>query len=287
MLKEYPIQCPFNTLPKSHWIHIEKGREVKRREVKGREVKMQSINEILKNLKPLIQKENTEATSSPRRIKVWHYEDGSAYYADLGVRARSGEDLTMALARLRAEKIEKLFGDAQILTRFREWDFDSFPCGEGKERAFGEARKYAEGKPRTSLFIIGEYGVGKTGLAIAVLKERIKQEVPSLYVAVPDLLDKIRATFNGHGDYTELMEAVQRIDFLVMDDLGSEYPTAWAKEKMYQLIGYRHAWELPMVATSNLTPTELETQVGERVLWRMFEMGMVVVLRGRNLRKRS
>jgi len=71
-----------------------------------------------------------------------------------------------------------------------------------------------------------------------------------------------------------------------MDDLGSEYPTAWAKEKMYQLIGYRHAWELPMVGTSNLTPRELETQVGERVLWRMFEMGMVVWLKGRNLRKR-
>lgn len=234
---------------------------------------------------------NTETSSNGSailgsRISVWRYPDGSAYYADLGVTGLPGEDLPMALARLRSEKIARLFGEAQIPSRFADWDFNTFPKGQCRV-AYHTALEYAREAPSRSLFIIGACGVGKTGLAISILKERIKQEVPSLFVSVPDLLDKIRATFGGHGDYTELMDAVQKIDFLVLDDLGAEYPTAWAKEKMYQLIGYRHAWQLPMVATSNLTLEELERQVGERALWRMLEMGTVILLEGRNLRKRT
>jgi len=218
------------------------------------------------------------------KIKVCRYGDGSVYYTDLGVLALPGEDLTMALARLRAEKIQVLFGEAQIPERFKGWEFTTFP---GDKEALAMARKYVNKQSGESLFILGDFGVGKTSLAISILRERIAQDVPSLFVSVPDLLDKIRSTFDGHGDYTEVMEAIKKIDFLVLDDLGAEYPTMWAKEKLYQLIGYRHAWELPMVGTSNLTLGELERQLGSRSLWRMLEMGKVLVVEGKDLRRRK
>jgi len=218
------------------------------------------------------------------RIVRFRDSDGSYYYPGLGIRTLPGEDLTIALARQRSERIHRPFGDAQIPERFKDWEFSTFPVTEGKEEAFGLARTYAREAKSESLLIIGECGVGKTGLAVCILKERIVQEVASLFSAVPDLLDKIRSTFSGHHDYTDVMEAVKTIDFLLLDDLGAEYPTEWVKEKLYQLIGYRHDWNLPIVATSNLSLAELEEHLGARSLWRMIEMGQVIELGGRNLR---
>lgn len=77
----------------------------------------------------------------------------------------------------------------------------------------------------------------------------------------------------------------KRIDFLALDDLGAHHATGWAREKLFQVIGYRHDWLLPSVITSDRPLSELEAAIGRRTLARIVERGQVAVIGGRDLRR--
>ena len=219
------------------------------------------------------------------QLKAVHYPDGRVAYPELGLLRGARETLGQALDRKKRRLVEELFQRAMIPTAFGEWDFDTFPVDSAKRLAYDAALAYAQEAQRGNLLLVGATGTGKTGLAIAILKSRLQQGVPSLFISVPDLLDKIRATFDGQGDYTRLMEMVKRIDFLALDDLGAHHATEWAREKLFQVIGHRHDWLLPSVITSDRPLMELEAAIGRRTLARIVEQGPVVVIGGRDLRR--
>jgi len=218
-------------------------------------------------------------------LKAVHYPDGRTAYPELGILCAAGEALEEALARKKRGLVAQLFHRAMIPAAFSEWDFQTFPVDRLKQPACDAAQSYAQEVRRENLLLVGATGTGKTGLAVCILKARLAQGVPSLFVSVPDLLDKIRATFSGHGDYTQLMETVKTIDLLVLDDLGAHYATRWAGEKLFQILAYRHDWLLPTVITSDRPLSELETTVGRRTLARIVEHGQVVQVGGRDLRR--
>jgi DNA replication protein DnaC len=228
------------------------------------------------------------------QLRAIHYPDGRVAYPELGLICAAGETLAQALARKKRQFVAELFRRAMVPVACREWDFDTFPVEGGKAVAFRMALAYAQASPqgpvrgaawRENLLLVGATGTGKTGLAICILKARLEQGLPSLFVSVPDLLDKIRATFDGRGNYDQLMEAVKAVDLLALDDLGAHHATDWAREKLFQIIGHRHDWLLPTVITSDRPLAELQEIVGRRVLARIVEHGQVVQIGGRDLRR--
>ena len=73
-------------------------------------------------------------------------------------------------------------------------------------------------------------------------RRRISKRHPALFVTVPDLLDHLRSTFSPQStiSYDKLFEQVRKTPLLILDDLGTESATAWAKEKLYQLFNHRY-----------------------------------------------
>ena len=141
-----------------------------------------------------------------------------------------------------------------------------------------------EGK---GLYLCGGVGTGKTHLAVAVLVELVRKErVPSLFVTVPELLDNIREAYNKPGrDLDEWMEAVQNADFLVLDDLGSERPTEWVRERIFVIVNHRYREALPTVYTSNVGPKDLAEQLGARTASRIIAMCDWIALEGDDYRE--
>lgn len=91
---------------------------------------------------------------------------------------------------------------------------------------------------------------------------------PSLFVVVPDLLDHLRATFNPHSTVTfdQRFEEVRRAPLLILDDLGTESATPWAREKLYQVFDYRYNARLPTVITTATHIEELDPRLATRML---------------------
>jgi len=143
------------------------------------------------------------------------------------------------------------------------------PIDEEKnlKRIFDIARDFAK-DPRDWLVITGTYGCGKTHLAAAIANHRVTQGYPALFVVVPDLLDHLRATFNPQSTVTfyQQFEGVRRAPLLILDDLGTESATPWAREKLYQIFDYRYNARLPTVITTATPIEDLDPRLATRML---------------------
>ena len=138
---------------------------------------------------------------------------------------------------------------------------------ENLKRAFDIARGFAE-EPHDWLVFTGTYGCGKTHLAAAIANHRVAGGHPALFVVVPDLLDHLRATFNPQSTVTfdQRFEEVRRAPLIVLDDLGTESATPWAREKLYQIFDYRYNARLPTVITTATPIEELDPRLATRML---------------------
>lgn len=134
-------------------------------------------------------------------------------------------------------------------------------------RAFEEAWRYAE-KPEGWLVLFGGYGCGKTHLAAAIANHVIARGHGVLFVVVPDLLDHLRATFapNSPVSYDQRFEEVRNAPILILDDLGTQSSTAWAEEKLFQILNYRYTARLPTVVTSNHNLEEIDLRLRSRLV---------------------
>ncbi|MFH1382925.1 MAG: ATP-binding protein [Chloroflexota bacterium] len=133
--------------------------------------------------------------------------------------------------------------------------------------AYQAALAFAE-KPDGWLVLTGPSGSGKTHLAAAIANYCILKSHPVFYITVPDLLDHLRASFSPGSEmpYDEFFEQVRNIRLLILDDLGAQSSTGWAKEKLDQLLNHRFNNQLPTVIVSITPLDELEDRLRTRLL---------------------
>jgi DNA replication protein DnaC len=133
-------------------------------------------------------------------------------------------------------------------------------------RAYQAAKAFAA-DPKGWLVLSGPSGFGKTHLAAAIVNERIRLGNPAFYITTPDLLDRIRASFNPDNEmpYDEFFDQIKNTPLLVLDDLGVQSATPWAKEKLDQLLTSRFNGELPTIVVT-ITPLE---QLDDRLRTRL------------------
>jgi DNA replication protein DnaC len=133
--------------------------------------------------------------------------------------------------------------------------------------AFQKAQTFAE-QPKGWLVFMGPYGCGKTHLSAAIGNYRASQGFPVDYWVVPDLLDHLRATFNPGSNvtYDREFEEIKTSPLLILDDLGTQTPSAWVKEKLYQLFNYRSVANLPTVITTSDRLDEIDARLRTRML---------------------
>ncbi|MGD1997122.1 MAG: ATP-binding protein [Anaerolineae bacterium] len=166
--------------------------------------------------------------------------------------------------------------DLSSLSLHSAQTFDTFDLREGElpreerenlQRALEIAQGFAQ-SPEGWVAFTGTYGCGKTHLAAAIANERVRQGHPALFVVVPDLLDHLRATFNPQStvSFDKRFEEVRRAPFLVLDDLGTESATPWAREKLHQVFDYRYNARLPTIITTATPIEELDPRLATRML---------------------
>jgi DNA replication protein DnaC len=110
------------------------------------------------------------------------------------------------------------------------------------------ARNFAQ-RPEGWLVLAGETGCGKTHLAAAIAHQQREMGHQFVFVAVPDLLDRLRGGGHGARQRDEYFEKVRTSEFLVLDDLGVHSDTPWAQEKLFQILNHRYNAKLPTVIT--------------------------------------
>jgi len=152
------------------------------------------------------------------------------------------------------------------------------PKNQAQYKRVYEAAQAFASDPKGWLVLIGPSGSGKTHLAAAITNERIRHGFPAFYITTPDLLDHLRAAFSPGSEipYDEFFDQVRNAPLLILDDFGVQTSTAWAREKLDQLLTYRFSSKLPTV----IVPIVPLAQVDERLQTRLAdpEMSQICVI---------
>src|ERR1700733_1598582 len=189
--------------------------------------------------------------------------------------------------------------DANIPKRYLHCTLANFAAyNESLEQAVVKARRVAESFPVSAkgLLLEGQPGVGKTHLAVAVLKQVIQTSgARGLFYDTRDLLRVIRSTYDPSIRTTELeiLRPVMTAELLVLDDLGAEKTSEWVEETIILIVNTRYNERRLTIFTSNYVdipddtdPNSLLFRIGFRMRSRLHEMCEFVEMDAADYRER-
>lgn len=221
----------------------------------------------------------------------------------------------------RSNNPSRFLDAARIPPRFRGCDFHNYyPKNDSQFFAHSFASRLVNDYPavETGLLFMGSVGVGKTHLAIAVLKELIeKKGVACLFYESGSLLKAIQDSYNPVSETSEMrvLAPVYQAEVLVLDELGATVPTNWVRDTLYQIINTRYNNKKLTIFTTNYLDeprsateensdaadarrrsrtfaveriqemTTLEERIGTPLRSRLYEMCKKVVIEGDDYRK--
>jgi DNA replication protein DnaC len=219
------------------------------------------------------------------------------------------------------QRSDQLLQATRIPRRHAGCSFDNYrvPAGSSSQHwALMKAKTLVNDYPAVErgLLLTGSVGVGKTHLAVAILRGLIAKGVSCLFCEFGSLLKQIQDSYNPISKTSELrvLAPVYQAEVLVLDELGSTIPTDWVRDTMYQIINKRYNdkkltifttnyLDVPRVENTQETEvvsrtfskkgsseriremTTLEERIGTRLRSRLYEMCNAVVIEGEDYRK--
>src|SRR5262249_17409086 len=127
------------------------------------------------------------------------------------------------------KRTELLLQQASIPARYEHCELAEFvTTTSGSNPSLEAARLAAEGfvkeypVEKTGLLLIGPIGVGKTHLAVGIIRELVRKSVPCLFYDYRELLKEIQNSYNPTVNATEMsiLQPVFEAEVLVLDELG-------------------------------------------------------------------
>ena len=213
-----------------------------------------------------------------------------------------------------AERELRRLQAAQIPMRYRDCTLDAFdPSYPGADSSLGRAlqmaRKFAETYPVDTagrgLLFVGAAGLGKTHLAVGILRRLIQERgAKGLFCDYRELLKSIQNSYNPEVRTTELelLRPVFAAEVLVLDDFGAQKPNEWVWDTVALILNTRYNdrqttiittnYEDAPAASSRLNDVEravreqtLGDRIGDRMRSRLAEMCVRVEMKGVDFRQ--
>ncbi len=206
------------------------------------------------------------------------------------------------------DRTARLLDTARIPTRYAHCELDAFDTSPSlTTRSIDQAKFVAERFvdeyptiPPLGVLFMGNPGVGKTHLAVGILKRLIREKgVECLFRTFPELLKEIQNSYNPNTKTSELslLSPVLDVEVLALDELGAQNPSAWVLDTVGYILNHRYNENRVTILTTNFLDEAnrreprkgvvecLTDRVGDRMRSRLYEMCKTVPMEGADFRQ--
>lgn len=195
--------------------------------------------------------------------------------------------------REKEQEIERLKRSCFISMSQWAYTFDNYK-GE-KDKSYIIAKNYVKEyeqmkKENIGLLFCGTVGSGKTYLACCIANALIEEYMIRVKIRnfAQIINDLQKSGFDL--DKNEYIESLTNVSVLILDDLGIERDTSYAKEQVYNIVNSRYLKKKPTIFTTNLPYEKIQNSDDgveyERIYSRIIEMCIPVKVMGEDFRKR-
>jgi DNA replication protein DnaC len=199
------------------------------------------------------------------------------------------------------ERIAKdRLGSSLIPPRYKHCTLESVRAyNDPLRKAVASATQFVDMFPSADrgLLLLGLAGVGKTHIAVGVLRAVIRKAAATgLFYHTPELLKTIRGSYDPTVRTSEVgvLKPVMEAELLVLDDLGAERPTDWVEEMMNLIVNTRYNERRLTIFTSNFPdtpditePNSLLGRIGFRMRSRLHEMCTIIEIDAHDFRDKD
>ncbi len=128
-------------------------------------------------------------------------------------------------------------------------------------------KQFAEDFPNCnrSLLFIGDAGLGKTHLSLALVREILSKGYGVVYGSAQNLFSAAEKEHFSFSGETTAEDSLLNCDLLVIDDLGTEFYSAFTASLFYNIINSRLLSGKQTIINTNLNFDELEKKYTPRI----------------------
>ena len=172
--------------------------------------------------------------------------------------------------------------EVHLPKRFRGCSFDNYILDDGNKDqrlAYTICKKYAdnfEGRLKVGgcLILHGSCGTGKTHLACALVNKISLSGYTSDYSKVYDVVQSIKNTWSDRSTTeAEAMNKYLKPDLLIIDEVGMQFGSESEELILFRILNKRYEDLKSTIVISNLSESELNKFLGERIIDRFKEAG--------------
>ena len=141
-------------------------------------------------------------------------------------------------------------------------------------------------KTASGLLLWGNVGTGKSFIAGCIANALLDKGVPVIMTNFARLLNKLTDMY--FGDRNAYIDSFKRYPLMIIDDLGIERNSEFAREQVFSVIDSRYRSQLPMIVTTNLSLKKLkypEDMARARIYDRVLERCMPIRVNDQNIRE--
>ena len=192
-----------------------------------------------------------------------------------------------AEAREQMMKIQRLKSTGIQERHLLDWRFDVAEDNETIRRARNYVANWKKVRAENlGLLLWGDVGTGKSYAAACIANALLEQAVPVLMTNFSKILNQMGTMYTE--ERYQYIASFNHYPLLIIDDLGIERSTEYAKEQVYAVIDERYKANLPLIITTNLTISEIrnpENVADARIYSRVLEMCTPIQVRGSDRRQ--
>lgn len=151
-------------------------------------------------------------------------------------------------------------GDLLEIRKFENYNAEEDFQKTMKNKAIEFTRAFLKGN-RSSLAFLGQSGIGKSHLIIAVTKQLLDHNIDVKYYVADEIIQKLQASKFDEENYNREFSKIANAGVLFIDDLFKTSITNYYKEEsikiedlreVFKIINYRYNKNLPILLNSEI-----------------------------------